>query len=231
MPGSIRYSCLNSDCLAKELRLLVFLDDSGDPGFKVGKGSSKSFVIALVIFDDPLDAEETALKIKKLRRSLGKDDNFEFRFNKCRYDYRCRFLKAVAGGGFRIRAIVMPKERIYSIQLRSSKESFYNFSIKTVLQFHGGTIKDAKLRMDSHGEKKLRQELRAYLGREVGSGVIRDIKIRDSRRDVLIQLADMVAGSLRKAHDMKGSDAETYRAIIEDKVEDIWVFGFEENST
>lgn len=32
--------------------MLVFLDDSGDPGFKVGKGSTPCFVIALVIFDD-----------------------------------------------------------------------------------------------------------------------------------------------------------------------------------
>ncbi|MFA5033728.1 MAG: DUF3800 domain-containing protein [bacterium] len=40
--------------------MLVFLDDSGDPGFKVEKGSSPVFVIALVVFDDHLDAEETA---------------------------------------------------------------------------------------------------------------------------------------------------------------------------
>lgn len=212
--------------------MLVFLDDSGDPGFKIGHGSSKSFVIALVIFDDNLEAEETALRIKRLRRSLDKDDNFEFRFNKCRYDYRCRFLKAVANRGFRVRAIIMPKDRIYDTShLRQSKESFYNFAIKTVLKFHGGTIQNAKLRMDSHGERKLKRELLAYLRREVGSGVIRDVKIRDSKRDVLIQLADMVAGTLRKAHDQEGADATEYRAIIEERIEDIWTFGYENSST
>ena len=50
---------------------LVFIDDSGDPGFKLNRGSSKHFVIACVIFDDPLDAEETALQMKKFRRDLG----------------------------------------------------------------------------------------------------------------------------------------------------------------
>ena len=39
--------------------MIIFIDDSGDPGFKVEKGSSVVFVIALVIFDDPLDAELT----------------------------------------------------------------------------------------------------------------------------------------------------------------------------
>lgn len=212
--------------------MLVFLDDSGDPGFKVGQGSSKSFVIALVIFDDNLEAEETAIKIKRLRRSLGKDDNFEFRFNKCKYDYRCQFLKTVASRDFRIRAIIMPKDRIYDkSHLRKSKESFYNFAIKTVLKFHGGTIQNARIRMDSHGERKLKRELLAYLRREVGSGVIRNIKIHDSKQDVLIQLADMVAGALRKAHDQEGSDAAEYRTIIEKRIEDIWIFGYENNST
>ena len=50
--------------------MLVLIDDSGDPGFKIGRGSSQFFVIACVIFDDELDAEETALIIKRYRRSL-----------------------------------------------------------------------------------------------------------------------------------------------------------------
>ena len=43
--------------------MLIFIDDSGDPGFKVQKGSSSVFVIALVIFDDNLIAEETVLAL------------------------------------------------------------------------------------------------------------------------------------------------------------------------
>lgn len=44
--------------------MLVFIDDSGDPGFKTEKGSSKIFVIAMVIFKDNLEAEKTSLSIK-----------------------------------------------------------------------------------------------------------------------------------------------------------------------
>ena len=61
--------------------MLVFIDDAGDPGFKIEKGSSRFFVIACVIFVDNLDAEETALKIKRLRRTLKWADNHEFKFN------------------------------------------------------------------------------------------------------------------------------------------------------
>ena len=48
--------------------MLIFIDDSGDPGFKLDKGSSAFFVIALIIFDDELEAEKVALAIKELRR-------------------------------------------------------------------------------------------------------------------------------------------------------------------
>lgn len=71
--------------------MLVFLDDSGDPGFKVKKGSSPCFVIALVIFDDHLEAETCALEIKKLRRELGLSDHFEFKFSKCCDRFRKAF--------------------------------------------------------------------------------------------------------------------------------------------
>lgn len=51
--------------------MLVFLDDSGDPGFKLDRGSSAFFVIACVIFEDKLDAEEVSLIMKRYRRGLG----------------------------------------------------------------------------------------------------------------------------------------------------------------
>lgn len=209
--------------------MLIFIDDSGDPGFKkIGRGSSHTFVIALVIFDDPLDAEETALCIKRFRRSLGLHDDFEFRFNKCNRELRCAFLQEVSKHDFRIRAIVMPKANIHSTKLKESKESFYNYAIKTVLMNHAGTIKEAKLRLDGHGNRELKNSLSTYLRRELNSPdnrIFSDLKFRDSGKDVLIQLADMVAGSLRRCFDGVTSDAEVYRKIIKRREQDIWVFG------
>jgi len=60
----------------------VFIDDSGDAGFKINKGSSRFFVISAVIFSDDLEIEKTALEIKKLKRELRFPDDIEFKFNK-----------------------------------------------------------------------------------------------------------------------------------------------------
>ena len=207
--------------------MLVFLDDSGDPGFKIGKGSSNVFVIALVIFDDNLEAEETAIKIKRLRREIGKDDRFEFKFNKCSQVLRCHFLSTVADCKFRIRALVMEKEKIYGNELRRSKESFYAYTIKTVLKHNNDTIRNAKLKMDGHGERKFRREFLVYLRRELnnpGKKTISDLKFVDSKENVLIQLADMVAGAIHRSFSHK-TDANIYREIIKKREEDVWVFG------
>ncbi len=49
---------------------LIFIDDSGDPGFKLKRGSSQLFVIACVIFDNPISAEYT----RRLRRHESSTD-------------------------------------------------------------------------------------------------------------------------------------------------------------
>lgn len=211
--------------------MLIFLDDSGDPGFKTERGSSQVFVIALVIFDDTLDAEETALKIKKLRKELGRSEDFEFKFNKCSKEYRCKFLSVVADSRFRVRTIVMDKSKIYGEELRRSKESFYNYTVKTVLKHHGGTITDAKLRLDGRGDREFKNALTTYLRRELNQAVgkkgriIDDLKFVDSRKNVLIQLADMVAGAIHRSYCNDKEDKVLYKSIIQKRIQDIWNFG------
>ena len=64
---------------------LVFIDDSGDPGVKTH--SSSHFVMAAVVFNDDLVAEEVALTMRKFRRQLGWTDDHEYKFNKTKKDY------------------------------------------------------------------------------------------------------------------------------------------------
>jgi hypothetical protein len=210
--------------------MLVFLDDSGDPGFKVKKGSSACFAIALVIFDDHLEAEACAVEIKKLRRRLKLSDHFEFKFSKCCDRFKTQFLSCVSSYKFRVRAIVMQKDVIYSQELRHSKESFYRYSIRMVLQHSFGTIKKARLKMDGHGDREFRRQFFSYLRNHLqanvdGEPIVEDIRIVDSRNNVLIQLADMVVGTIRRHAEQEKSDADHYRSIIKRRIEDVWNFG------
>jgi len=206
--------------------MLVFIDDSGDPGFKLGKGSSRFFVIALVIFDDELEAEKTSIAIKELRRRLKVSDLFEFKFNKANKTFRNSFLNTVKNFKFKIRAIVVKKEIIVSRYLRNAKENFYNFIVMQVLKNNGGKIKKAKLRFDSRGEKTLRNELRAYLSRELDNKnqkIFKDLKFVNSRQNTLIQLSDMAAGAVYSRYTDKD---KSYLKLLTSagRVDDLWEF-------
>ena len=206
--------------------MLVFSDDSGDPGFRIEKGSSIVFVIALVIFDDPLEAEEASLAVKKLRRRMKVSDQYEFKFNKTNRKFREEFFEAVQGSNFKVRAIVVDKQKVNSPRMRSNKEDFYNYIIMHVIKNSEGRIKKAKLKFDSRGEKTLRNELRAYLSRELDNknkNIFTDLKFVDSRQNTLIQLADMVAGSIYSSYTKK--DGAYLKKLKENKkVEDILEF-------
>lgn len=206
--------------------MLVFIDDSGDPGFKFANGSSAHFVIACIVFDDNLDAEETALKIKRLRRSLGWRDDHEFKFNKTSKDIRLAFLNEIKGCKFRVRAIVAEKSIIRSIELRRNKNKFYNYMIKEVLSKSVGKITNARIRLDGHEDRSYKKAATTYFRQQANpdGSLIKDMKFVNSKNDNLVQLADMVAGSIFRTTQKNKTDSDIYLKVINRRIEDIWYF-------
>ncbi len=72
--------------------MLVFIDESGDPGTKGKPGSSDYFVVTAVIFEDRDEAQACDLRINEIRIEWFKTRPFEFHFNSCSRDIRERFL-------------------------------------------------------------------------------------------------------------------------------------------
>jgi hypothetical protein len=209
--------------------MIIFIDESGDAGFKLGKGSSSVFVISMVIFDDPLVAEETALSIKKLRRDLRFSDNYELKFNKLKKSYRIAFLENVKKFKFRVRSIVFKKEILYSRKLREDKNSFYGYAVKSLLKHNNNSIHAAKIRIDGLGERSFKRNLNAYLRKELNINqkyILKNLKFVDSKENVLIQLADIVSGAIRRSYDKDKNDSFIYREILEvfGRLEDTWEF-------
>lgn len=206
--------------------MLVFIDDSGDPGFKIDKGSTTHFVISLIVFEDTLEAERAALAIKELKRKIGFPDSFEFKFNKARKKIRKDFLTTVNPFEFTIRCLVLEKERIYSEELRSNKNSFYSYAIKTALK-HAPAIQEASVKIDGSGDRTFRKSFTTYLRKQLNSREKKKIttcKLVDSRSNVLIQMADMIAGSVRRFYDTSKADRKEYKQIIAKHIKDEWLF-------
>ena len=202
--------------------MLIFLDESGDAGFKFGQGSSSHFVIALVIFDNPLDAEETALHIKRLRERLKLNANFEFKFGKLSDFYRYQFLESIRNDPFRIRAMVVDKRLLQSSSLKEDKDSFYSHFASEVLKYNHGKIIGASLRIDGSGSREFKKAFQSTLRSKLKDGTLSKCKFVDSKTDSLIQLADIIAGSIYRRYNPNKLDSSFYE-MIKHKVEDLWV--------
>jgi len=207
--------------------MLIFIDDSGDPGFKLDKGSTSHFIIAMVIFNDELEAEKTAISIKELKRKLGFSEQIEFRFFKNSQKIRIKFLEAIKKSKFRIRCLVVDKSIIYSDELKSNKNSFYAYFIKEALKHSSASILNAKVRMDGSGDRIFRRNFFTYLRRELNSDerkIMRNCKMVNSKGNVLVQMADMIAGSINRAENKDKKDCQIYKSIIKNHIEDEWHF-------
>ncbi|OGM15911.1 hypothetical protein A2V56_04815 [Candidatus Woesebacteria bacterium RBG_19FT_COMBO_42_9] len=207
--------------------MLVFIDDSGDPSLNIEKGASKFFVICCVVFDDDLEVEKTAVAIKELRRKLKFSDRVEFKFNGSSFKTRIAFLQTIKLFSFKIRALVVDKRKIKSDQLKNDKQSFYSYFIKMILRYSGGSIVNAKVKIDGSGDRIFRKRFLTYLRKELNSKqkkIVKNVRLVDSKTNVLIQTADMVAGTIRRYKEKEKLDAPKYWNIIKNKIDDCWDF-------
>ena len=197
--------------------MLVFLDESGDPGMKLQQGSSEYFFVTLVIFEDNEEALRADNHIAALREQLRLDASFEFRFNKMNYRLRTRFLREMCGFNFCYYTIALRKGQLTARGFRFS-ESFYKVACRYVFTNAKTVLRDAVVVIDGSGSRVFQRQLVTYLRRGInprtpGDSHIRKIKIEDSHRNNLLQLADMVCGALARSYGNK-PDAKDYRTLI-----------------
>jgi len=197
-------------------RKLIFVDDSGCTGFKFGRGSTDYFGIAAIFFDDDLDAEETALKIKRLRRSLGWHDLHEFKFRKTSKTVKKQFLETVKSLNFRVVITIIDKRDITDKKyINNPGEFYYNVILKTLQT--GGEFEKANIAID--GEKGIdhRRTVKTFFRKNLPDYSVNNISFIDSKKDNLIQLADMIVGAaLYSVKDR--TDANDYITIIKNRI-------------
>jgi hypothetical protein len=202
--------------------VLVFIDESGDPGFKVQRGSTPDFTAALVAFQDTEQARLAQRAIEATASRLRIHP--EFKFSKCRPEVRDAFFAAVLPYDFRVRAIAVRKEKIYSPHRRTNKERFYSFFVKSMLKYDDGLLSQARIVIDGSGDRLFKREINAYFRAHLGGGRVKEIRFANSKSDPLVQLADMCVGAIARSYKHKRSDASRWREILRPKIDDVWDF-------
>lgn len=196
--------------------MLAFLDESGDCGMNNKPGSSKLFIVTIVLFDDEDAAEECDARIDEIRLSLSLHSCYEFHFNKCHDNIRTKFLQGVLGQDFLYLSVVLNKSKLYGEGFKD-KESFYKYTARLVFENAKAHLRNATVIIDKCGERKFRQSLGKYLKRrmnESGPQLIKKVKMEPSHSNDLLQLADMISGAVARSFRMGDGTRWSFRRII-----------------
>lgn len=197
--------------------MLVFLDESGDPGMKLEGGSSDLFIVALVVFDDDNTAQACDDRIALLRQELRMSPHHEFKFHKMSQTIRMAFLEAVAPYNFFYFGIILNKRKLVSPNFQI-KDTFYKYTCSLVFKNALQVLDNATVVIDGSGSRDFRQQLSTYLKRKINDQKgttkrIGKVKIQESHRNNLLQLADMICGAVARSYSDK-KDAKEYRKAV-----------------
>lgn len=203
--------------------MLVVIDESGCSGFKLEKGSTPIFVVAMVVFEQFSDAEATSSAIAKLREQRHVKP--EFKFSKSCSNVRDAFFDTISIFNFRVRSLVVKKSAIYSSRLRTDSDCFYNYFVRSLMSHDAGRLRNARIKIDGSGDKEFRLALNTYLKKQLGSGKVHSIRFAESHRDNLVQLADMCAGAIARSYKGETRDNnDRWLTKLRPRVDDIWEF-------
>lgn len=196
-------------------RKLVFIDESGDPGFDIEHGASSYFAIGVVVFSSYADAQCMEREITLLKENLG--IRGELKFSKSSHERRIAYLQAINKCNFYAKVLFVDKNKITSHKLRTKPAMFYNFFLRQIVEH--SRIKQAKVTLDGKSNKAFIRELKAYLRKSADfSG---EFTMKDSRRDVLVQVADSITSAV--AWDRKNAKSIYHSEIGKSKL-NIWDF-------
>ncbi len=201
--------------------MLIFIDESGDPGLKLGEGSSKYFTVALVVFEENDEALACDQKIELFKRELGWKPKSEFHFKNNSDRVRKGFLQAVAPYNFFYYGIVLNKDpkKLWGEGFKD-KQSFYKYACGLVFENAKPKLTEATVIIDASGSLDFKNQLTKYLRRKFneqgnsGSKIIKNVKMQRSESNNLLQLADYIAGVINRSINNTKKYSGDYRKLI-----------------
>lgn len=174
-------------------------------------------MFAAIIFDDPASLGVLSRKIEEVKKRFNYQG--EIKFNKSKDEVRRCLLEEVGQSECRIRMISADKRYIYKENLRNSPSALKSYLIRMLLSKHHDTISNAKVFIDGKDTKGFSTEksdedyFMRMCNREFPDTAAA-IRFVDSRENLGIQIADLVAGALRAQLDMGKSE---FFALVEPK--------------
>lgn len=183
-------------------------DESGDVSFNFGKGASRYFVIALIATEKPQELREM---LDEVRGEFNLPAGYEFGFNSMggAAALRQKVFQRLGKADFSAWAIIVDKTTLPKIYADIPRLNFYLFFATELLQVIPEEMREgATLILDEFsGETNLPLEFRRYMKKRNIPRHFNRVLTKRSKSEPLIQIADLVAGSVFRRDARGESDA------------------------
>ena len=198
---------------------LIFIDDSGDPGFKFDRGSSRYFVIACIIFNSRQDSEFASQTLSTLKQEMDWNQAREFKFHRANDYQKHLFFNSIKNLSFKVRAVAIDKTKIKD-RIIFNQNSFYLQTIIRVLDNYHDMNK-AQIYLDGRGNRNFQKQSSIKIRKILNEHEQRMFAFHlvNSKGNILIQMADMVAGAIDAKFDPSKRMKEDYLRIIKSHIE------------
>lgn len=208
--------------VAEALTFTFAGDESGDVSFSFGKGATRYFVIAVIATCNP---ETLRAVLEDFRRIEHLPQHFEFHFNALSSSQlRQKVFTTLKSADFEYWALIVDKTTLPDIfKLMDGQDIYLYFISELIRQIPLEKRNAGTLILDEFGSIHLiRQEFRRVLKARGISHGFKRIFVRQSHRETLIQVADLIAGAIFHRDAKKDSAAFE---IIQDKAQRIFEYG------
>jgi regulator of PEP synthase PpsR (kinase-PPPase family) len=205
-------------------RQFIIIDDSGDPG--VDGSSTSHFIVAAVIILSETERQKLIASVDQYRHDLGWKETHEFKFNSTKKEIVENLISNIQRHNISAFAMVLDKTKIPVTPDIIDSNSLYYYVIKELLLKLN--LKNPHITIDGIGGKRYMQKIRSYLRQNLkASGIEKcEIKFADSKKDSLIQVADIIAGSVARSFRADKTDAGRYLEKLGNKIVKIYEMEF-----
>jgi hypothetical protein len=183
----------------KKDRATIYLDESGTPDVQDVKPGV--FVVAAIVIQSRQELAELEERFKHAARKIKRPEGHELRTAGLSVKKHARVLRELSSLDFQWAAVAFDKRKLRHSRLAKPK-TFYRFALEFLIGDLLMTAGQADLVIDENSTKAFQVETEMHL-RQQNSGLpvqrLGKIKFADSSKTRLVQLADLLAGAVRRS--------------------------------
>lgn len=205
-------------------RIYAYVDEFGAYGFDFNKDHvSTHFIVAAAIVNE-IDKEQVISSVEKIRKQYFQNGEMKSRQIGSNHKRRKTILDQLLLLPIRYIILVVDKEKIFENGgLRKSKSVFYKFLNEHLYQTLRNSYSNVCISADETGNNEYQQSFISYIKKKTNATQLSLLDesafgFDNSKQNVLIQVADVIAGSIAYNFDRKkkliadGNDYVTYIA-------------------